>query len=504
MRSIVLAFVLLLFLLPATVSSISISPLDDIVSTVDPGYFESVIFTISNGDNTTTNVSITIDSSLEGVAFFSETLFTVPGNSSRNVSCAISRDSEVTGQIHFTCNSTSIDVDVIVEGESTSTSDDIILIPSTPKAESNLIFIIPEQVDATGYMICYETNNAYVVDIKDGIGCVELGADYGETFVSISTNGHTYTQYFTIDAIFEDELFITIPPDIQVDDTVVFSVSALGLPILAEVTFTMGDETFKKLADESGSVSAVFKKSGNWTINATIFNVEKKEFFNVSPKPLTVSVPATISVGKEIEITISKKATVNIVMGDVSWDYSTDDNGKFFFTPVWPGRYTIHATSTDREGTKQFTATMQTAIIIMDADGIEAEKIQAHKPYSLRVVDIDGKSVNSLIKVYGDNVLLKDIDADGSVLWKPDHQCTYYSFETEPYDLGYDTSSIGLYAVEITGNSIDTMQVIIVIIVVAFVAICVVIYFLKPEIIYALQEKFHKRTRKIRNRRAPI
>jgi hypothetical protein len=460
MRSIVLAFVLLLFLLPATVSSISISPLDDIVSTVDPGYFESVIFTISNGDNTTTNVSITIDSSLEGVAFFSETLFTVPGNSSRNVSCAISRDSEVTGQIHFTCNSTSIDVDVIVEGESTSTSDDIILIPSTPKAESNLIFIIPEQVDATGYMICYETNNAYVVDIKDGIGCVELGADYGETFVSISTNGHTYTQYFTIDAIFEDELFITIPPDIQVDDTVVFSVSALGLPILAEVTFTMGDETFKKLADESGSVSAVFKKSGNWTINATIFNVEKKEFFNVSPKPLTVSVP--------------------------------------------PGRYTIHATSTDREGTKQFTATMQTAIIIMDADGIEAEKIQAHKPYSLRVVDIDGKSVNSLIKVYGDNVLLKDIDADGSVLWKPDHQCTYYSFETEPYDLGYDTSSIGLYAVEITGNSIDTMQVIIVIIVVAFVAICVVIYFLKPEIIYALQEKFHKRTRKIRNRRAPI
>ena len=503
MRIIILAFALLLFLLP-TVSSISVSPVDDIVSTVDPGYFESVIFTISNTDNATANVSITLDSSLEEVAFFSETSFTVPGNSSTNISCAISRDAEVTGQIHFICNSTSIDVNVTIGEETTSTSDDITLIPSTPKAESNLIFIIPEQVDATGYVICYETNNAYIVNIYDGIGCVKLGADYGETFVSVSTNGHTYTQLFTIDAVFKDEIFITIPLDIQVGDTVVFSISASGLPIAAEVTFSMGDDTFKKIADETGLVSVEFKKSGNWTINAKVFNVEKEEFFNVTPKPLTISVPDNTPAGKEIAITIDKKSTVTISMDDVSWDYLTDDDGKFFFTPIWPGRYTIYATSNDQEGTKQFTSTMQTEIIILDDDGIKAERIQAHKPYSLRIVDIDGKSVNSLIKIYGDNILLKEMDADGSVLWKPDHQCAYYSFETQPYALGYEATSMGLYAATKTGNSINLLHAIIIIFIVASIAICFVIYFLKPEIIDMIRDKMHKRSGKLRKRRLPF
>jgi hypothetical protein len=503
MRSFILACVLLLFLLPS-VSAISVSPVDDIISTVDPGYFKSVIFTIFNEYNTTANVSILVDSSLEDIAFFSETFFTVLGNSSRNISCAISRDAEVTGQIHFTCNSTSIDINVNIENETISISDDIILIPSEPRAESNLIFIIPEQVDAIGYVICYETNNAYIVNINNGIGCVELGEDYGEAFVSISTNGHTYSQLFAIDAIFEDEIFITIPLDIQVGNTAVFSISASGLPITAEVTFSMGDDSFKKIADELGSVSVDFKKSGNWTINAKVFNVEKEEFFNVSPKPLAISVLDNTPVGKEIEITISKKSTVTIFTGDVSWDYLTDDDGKFFFTPIWPGRYTIYATSNDQEGTKQFTSTMQTEIIILDDDGIKAERIQAHKPYSLRIVDIDGKSVNSLIKIYGDTILLKEMDADGSVLWKPDHQCAYYSFETQPYALGYEATSMGLYAATKTGNSIDMLHAIIIIFIVAFVAVCVVIYFLKPEIIDMIRDKMHKRSGKLRKRRLPF
>ena len=500
----ILAFVLLLFLLPSVSATISVSPTDDIVSMVDSGYFKSVIFSISNDDNATANVSILVDASLEDIAFFSETSFVIPSNSSKNISCAISRESEATGQIHFMYNSTSIDVNVSIEGGTASTSDDIILIPSEPRAESNLIFIIPEQVDATGYVVCYETNNAYIVDINDGIGCVELGADYGEAFVSISTNGHIYTQLFTIDAVFEDEIFITIPLDIQVGNAVVFSISASGLPIAAEVTFSMGDDTFKKIVDETGLVSVDFKKSGNWTITAKVFNVEKEEFFNVNPKPLTVSVIDSTPVGKEIEITIGKKSTVNIVMGDVSWDYTTDDNGKFFFTPVWPGRYTIHAVSNDQEGTKQFTAIMQTAIVILDDDGIEAERIQVHKPYSLRVVDADGKTVHSMILIYGDNLLVEEIDADGSVLWKPDHQCVYYTFETQPHTLGYEATSVGLYAEDATGNSIDPVHVILTICIVSFIAICFVIYFLKPEVIDMLRDKMHKRARKLKKSRLPL
>jgi len=506
MRSFILAFLLLLFLFPSVSATISVSPIDDIVSTVDPGYFKSVIFKISNEDNTTANVSILVDSSLEDIAFFSETSFAVPGNSSRNISCAISRDAEATGQIHFNCNSTSIDVNVSVGEETTSTpSDDIMLIPPDPSAESNLIFIIPEQVDATGYVICYETNNAYIVNINDGIGCVKLGADYGEAFVSIYANEYTYSQRFTINAVFEDEIFITIPPIIQVGDTVVFSISTLGLlPISADVTFSMGNDTFKKIADETGFVSAEFKKAGSWTINATVFGVEKEEFFNVTSKPLIISVPDATTAGKEIAITVSKKSTVAVSMGDVSWDYLTDDNGKFFFTPIWPGRYTVHAISAGAEGTKQFTVIMQTEIIIMDDDGNEAEGIQVHRLYSLQVVDTDGKSVDSLIKIYGDSILLEEIDADGSVIWKPERQYMYYSFETQPHALGYKASSSGLYAEVVSGNSIDMLQVILVIIIVAFIAICVVVYFLKPEIIDMLRDKMHKRASKLRKRRLPI
>jgi hypothetical protein len=331
-----------------------------------------------------------------------------------------------------------------------------------------------------------------------------LGADYGETFVSIFTDEHTYTQLFTIDAVFEDEIFITVPLGIQVGNTVVFSISTLGLPIAAEITFSMGDDVFKKMADETGFVSADFKKPGNWTINAKVFNVEKEEFFNVTSKPLTISVPDNTPAGKEIAITIGKKSTVSISMGDVSWDYLTDDNGKFFFTPIWPGRYTIHAASSDQEGTKQFTVIMQTEIIILDDDGNEAERIQAHRPYSLQVVDTDGKSVSSLIKIYGDSIILEEIDADGSVIWKPDRQCMYYSFETQPHALGYEASSVGLYAVEVSENSIDLLQVLLVIVIVAFFAICVVIYFLKPEIIDMIRDKMHKRSGKLRKRRLPL
>ena len=507
MRIIILAISLLLFLLPSASATISVSPVDDIISMVDSGSFKSVSFTISNENNTTAaNVSISLDSSLEEVAFFSTTSFTVPANSSTNISCQISRDAEATGQIHFICNLTtnvSIDVNVSI-GENTSTSDDIILIPSTPRVESNLIFIIPERVDATGYVICYETNNAYVVAITDGIGSVELGPDYGEAFVSIFTDEHTYTQVFTIDAIFEDELFIDIPIDIQVDDTAVFFISASGLPMSAEVTFSMGNDTFKKLVNESGFASVVFKKAGNWTINATVFNVGKEEFFKVNPKPLTISVKDNVLVGREIEITISKKSTVTISMGDVSWVYLTDSNGKFFFTPLWPGRYTVHATANDYEGMKQFTATMQTAVIILDADGIEAEEIQTHKPYSLRVVDTDGKSVDSLIKIYGDDILIEEIDADGAVIWKPDSQYVYYTFETQPHALGYEATSVVLYVNnEVIVNSIDLSQVILVIAIVAFFAIFVTIYFLKPEIIEMLRDKIHKRARKA-GRKIPI
>ena len=511
MRIILLAFALLLFLLPSVSATISVSPVDDIIYMVDSGSFEKIIFKISN-ENTTTDayMNISLDHSLEGVAFFSITtddLFVIPANSSTNISCTILKDAEVTGRIYFTYNftgntTTTIDVNISIE-ENTSTSDDIILIPSTPRVESNLIFIIPERVDATGYVICYETNNAYIVAITDGIGSVELGPDYGEAFVSIFTDEHTYTQVFTIDAIFEDELFIDIPIDIQVDDTAVFFISASGLPMSAEVTFSMGNDTFKKLVNESGFVSVVFKKAGNWTINATVFNVGKEEFFKVNPKPLTISVKDNILVGKEIEITISKKSTVTVSMGDVSWAYLTDNNGKFFFTALWPGRYTVHATANDYEGVKQFTATMQTAVIILDADGIEAEEIQAHKPYSLRVVDTDGKSVDSLIKIYGDDILIEEIDADGSVLWKPDSQYVYYTFETQPHALGYEAASVVLYVKsnEIIVNSIDLSQVILVMSIVAFFAICVMIYFLKPEIIDMLRDKIHKRVRK--GRRIP-
>ena len=124
---------------------------------------------------------------MEDIIFLSKDNFTIPVNSTINISCIIRRDAVATGKIYFNYNSTITEVNVTIEASEIPPGGNITIIPAQPTSESNIVFILPDREDATGYMICRETNKVYFIEVADGIGFVDLGDDYGDAYEAIFT-----------------------------------------------------------------------------------------------------------------------------------------------------------------------------------------------------------------------------------------------------------------------------------------------------------------------------
>lgn len=500
MRYNLLAFVLMLLLFATTANALLITPLDDIDLTVDEGQFANIVFTFFNNENISINISINTTPSLEDIIFLSDDNFTTPMNSTINISCIIRRDSPVVGKIYFNYNSTITEVNVTIE-ESEMPGGNITIIPAQPTSESNIVFILPDREDATGYMICRETNKVYFIEVADGIGFVELGDDYGDAYVAIFTRDKKYVAEFVIDVYFKEEITINMPSTTVVNEPTAFQVFASGTPIQAEMQFKLGETIISKTTDATGIVSIQFSKVGNWTVTAKVFNVEKIQNIYVAQKPIVITLPEDIYVDQEIQIVIGTKSDVLISINELSWSYTTDDAGVLSFTPSFPGKHSIHVIAHDfQEGSKDFIVYADIIIEVKDENKI-VTSIKPHTLYAIYVIDENNKPIASKLEIYGDGVLVDEMDIAGSAIWSSNELCVTYEFIASPSEIGYVEDILTLYGKE---ETMDMNIMISGITTVIAIAILICIYIFKREWFSSAREKGGKWLQSKRNPIAPL
>lgn len=499
MRSFPTIILILLIMSLPTAQSLLITPLDDINLTVDAG-FTNIIFTITNDENTSANISINITSSLDGIIFFSDNELTVLANSSSNVTCIISRSIPATGKLYFEYNSSITEINVtIIEEEDNETKGNLTIIPSQPTSKSNIIFLLPICEDATGYMICYETNKVYIIEVKGGIGFVELGDDYGESYVVI-LGKETYSAKFTIDPYFHEDLTINMPSKTTIDTVTSFQVFASGESIQAELYFELeGYNIFSRMTDTDGKLNITLNKGGNWSVTAKVFNVEKTQQIQVSKKPMEIIIPEEIYVDQEIDISVGEKADIIISMDEMSWQYTTDDSGDLPFTPSYPGKHNIHAVSQENEGTRDFIVYASTIITIKGENDEEMTVIYPDTTYAIYVTDGNNKPIESKLEIYGNDGLLDEIDIAGSTIWKSREFYNNYEFKVTPTESGYPESNLFLYGQEAELLNMGALFPWIVLVVIC--ALLILIWIFKRDWFLSLHEHYRNWRQR---RRKPI
>jgi len=318
--------------------------------------------------------------------------------------------------------------------QETSTSQNITIVPSQPRANKNIVFVVNTN-DASGYIICYETGDVYMVEIKNGVGLVELGMEYGLAQVNIIGYG---TRTFSIASPYSGGvLSINAPSDAEVNKKIDISVTAQGEAIQANVD--MVSPTGRKMSRITGTepIQISFDEVGKWNITAKVYDTTVSRIIQVVSGPLTIAVPDEAKAGEEITIETSKEAVVTIVKGDVSWTYIADDNGEVFFTPLWAGRYEVTAETSDQRKSENFNVKADTTILIKNEEGNPVDKISNGDILFIQLVDTQGQLVvdASEITAYSDSLQIAVLTLyGGTAIWRVTASATDYNFEFSPSD----------------------------------------------------------------------
>jgi len=330
--------------------------------------------------------------------------------------------------------------------EAEPSSGEIQIIPSQPRAGKNIVFLVDED-EASGYLLCEETTNVYLIEINNGIGIVELGMEYGDALVKIIGYG---TKTFTIAAPYEGDLIIDIPSVADLNEDVALSVYAGGEMVSATVTITSpaGLESERKTSENS-PLELSFDESGNWTLSTELYDTETTETIYINPEPLEIDLPREddMIVGKEMQLRINNPATVVFEKDETSWTYITDDDGDVYFIPPFPGRYKITAKTLGQSGTKYFNVKADAIITIKNEAGLQVNSVSQGDVLLVQVTDSTGASIDSSsVDVYADGIIIRSLELfSGSTLWAVSQGATEYRFEFYPEnDVLYLPATISL------------------------------------------------------------
>jgi len=305
----------------------------------------------------------------------------------------------------------------------------ITIVPSEPKSGGTVIFLINKN-NASGYVICNATMNVYPILFTQGLGSIKLDDDYGPALVYIVNYG---TKLFTIKHEYQGNLLIDAPFSADVNEKVDIAVLSQGEYVSATLSFTSpSNHTTSRQTGKSGPISYTFIEAGDWTLHANAYytNITKKIYIN--PDPIEITVSENIEIGHETVINVnSPNAEVVIKKGDATWTYQSDSNGEILFEPLFSGRYTITATSSNQKGTKTFDVKSRTEMSIINTKG-KAE-ITEGDVLIMQIQDTEGNSVKSgSLEIYGDGVPIQTLEYDGITYWTATPQAKIYEFHYVP------------------------------------------------------------------------
>ncbi|HHF57880.1 MAG TPA: hypothetical protein ENL41_00465 [candidate division WOR-3 bacterium] len=409
-------------------------------TTVEPGTYDMINFHITNDANQSVNVTIIVDPELQGKVSFSSTSFTIPANSTKTITAVISRNQPMEGNIYI--NNITIPIKVNQTQQQPQPQSNFSIIPPQPVAGKNIIVLIPEDEDTTGYIYILNSNNAYLITISDGVGSVHLEKDdYGTAIINVK--GQTKT--ISILPPHVDNLYIDFPSSIKTGDNITFTVYADGDPVSAKLKFD-GADSFVVKTNSFGKATVKFRKAGNYTVTVSYFDNIVIKSFTVFSKPLEIQLPSEINTGTAIQIKTEPNAQVTIKKDETSWSYTANADGVCFFTPPFTGRYTVTAKTEDKEGSATFTVKTDTRIVATGIDGGQISKLKEGDIVILQILDSEDKPVlGSEIDVYVDGVFYKSLTTiGGTVVWKVDKFGQTYEFRFNPNNDEYLSSALTL------------------------------------------------------------
>lgn len=308
------------------------------------------------------------------------------------------------------------------------------IIPSQPKAKKSIIFIAGNN-DAMGYVLCYETGDVYLLELKKGVGMVTLDIEYGSAVVYIVGYG---SKSFTIESPYSGSLQINAPSDIEIDTATDISVTAQGEMINANMEIT--SPTNRKTTRITGTnpIQVTFNEVGIWTLAANIYDTTTSRTIEITPKPIQITVPDEIKLGEEGTITTNPGVNVTIQKGEISWMYTADDNGQVFFTPEWTGRYKIIATAFGEAGAKYFNVVTETTISIKNENSETVNTIKKGDILFIQIMDSKSQTVTgtSDLVIYGDQSEITTLPiVNGIAIW-------HVTTDAYSYDFNYDSNDV--------------------------------------------------------------
>lgn len=373
----------------------------------------------------------------------------------------------------FTATEDDDDDDDPVDGEN------ITIIPAKPRSGRSMIIIV-EQKETTGYMICEESGNAYLIPISNGIGLVELDEEFGKATVVFPGYG---SKTFEFSPPFDGELYIDVPPSADLNRNVPISVYGDGQQKSAKLTMISptGHEV-QRVTSEYEPLQVEFGTSGNWTLIAELYGIISTRTIFINPQPIDISIPSNIRVGEEFKINVGVKANGIIEMGNVNWKIETDDRGDAYFTAPWAGRYKISITTQNQQGLRYFSAQARTNIMVKDDSGSQVNTISEDDIVLVQLLDSQGNPITSSIRVMADGVMLTTLElTGGSSMWRVPRDAMVFLFDFASTDSSLTSSSLeiaGTYAYEYGTNEVDNTMLFIAL---GFIAIIAALYFLHSQ-----------------------
>jgi len=325
------------------------------------------------------------------------------------------------------------------------TNGSITIVPSQPKSNSNIIFIISKST-ASGYVICSESSNVYPFQITNKMGVVQLGAEYGIATVVIVDYG---TRQFTITSPYAitGDLAIDMASSAKIKDDVSVAVTAEGDNVAATIRFVSptNKEIIKK-TKASGPITVAFDEVGDWVATAQLLGAIVTKKITIEAEALTIDMPSSASIGQEITIATTPDATVVVDSGGTPTTLTADDQGNAYYTPNAVGRYKVTVTSDTGKGTDYFTVKTQSVIIAKNDKGFPVTSASNGDIILLSVTDTNGQQIaGSNVDVYGDGVLLTTLPLyGGTAIWHIGTSAKEYSIDFNPSDALYLPASLAL------------------------------------------------------------
>lgn len=417
----ILILLLTLTIVSTSASALTITP-DSYVTYAD-GTYETVEFTIFNPLNHSVNVTLSTPSSK---ILFHENNFNISANSSKTISVLIIKDTPFTSKIWV--NNQSINIIVL------NIQSDITIAPASPQAGKNMI-VLYEDSNSTGYILCQETNNVYLFQLHEGLALISLQEeDYGNATVYIK--GHT--THFVIQSKYKGNIYMDYIPTLQSGATQNLQVFYGGEPIHAIVTIkTPSGKTYSKSTDMDGKTSFQVGETGEWILTANVYDGSITASFNVTPKPLQLTVPETGVINQQITIQTQQGATVIIQKDEMTWQYTADSEGKISFIPPFPGKYSVIARTDTQQNKATFSVKTKTNILLKNENNEIITKIQINKPVLIQITDDTNKPLTATgdIEIQADGFPIKTFTlTGGSILWTPQQQATMYTLKYNPSD----------------------------------------------------------------------